>query len=75
MLTEVDIANPDHVLYPRSYAHVTLDLVRHPDALRVPIVAVNGIGQSAHVLVVKDGHLADAPVTTGINEGNYVEIT
>jgi membrane fusion protein (multidrug efflux system) len=75
MLTEVDIANPRHELYPRSYAHVTLDLVRHPDALRVPVAAVNGIGQGAHVLVVRDGHLADAPVTTGINDGNYVEIT
>ena len=75
MLTEVDIANPDHALYPRSYAHVTLDLVRHPDALRIPVAAVNGIGHAAHVLLVEDGHLADAAVTTGINDGNYVEIT
>jgi membrane fusion protein, multidrug efflux system len=75
MLTEVDIANPHHMLYPRSYAHVTLDLVRHPDALRVPVAAVNGIGGNPHVLVVQDGHLAEARVTTGINDGNYVEIT
>lgn len=75
MLTEVDIGNPDHVLYPRSYAHVTLDLVRHSDALRVPVAAVDGIGRGAHVLVVEDAHLMAAPVTTGINDGNYVEIT
>ena len=75
MLTEVDIANPGHVLYPRSYAHVTLDLVNHPNALRLPVAAVNGLGRNAHVLLVKDGQLADAPVTTGINDGNYVEIT
>jgi multidrug efflux pump subunit AcrA (membrane-fusion protein) len=75
MLTEVDIANPDHVLYPRSYAHVTLDLVRHPDALRIPVAAVNGIGHDARVLVVQNGQLATVPVMTGINDGNYVEIT
>jgi membrane fusion protein, multidrug efflux system len=75
MLTEVDIRNPNHVLYPRSYAHVTLDLVRHSDTLRLPVAAVNGIGTAARVLVVEHGRLLDAPVSTGINNGNYVEIT
>lgn len=75
MLTEVDIANPDHVLYPRSYTHVTLDLVRHPNALSIPVAAVGGIGESAHVIVVKDGRLAEVTVSTGINNGNYIEIT
>jgi membrane fusion protein, multidrug efflux system len=75
MLTEVDIDNPGHILYPRSYAHVTLDLVRHPDALIVPAAAVNGIGKAAHLLAVENGHLADVPVSTGINDGNDVEIT
>ena len=75
MLTEIDIDNPDHLIYPRMYAHVTLDLVRHPDALRVPTSAVSGAGDSAHVLVVRDGRLAEIPVSTGINNGAYVEIT
>jgi membrane fusion protein (multidrug efflux system) len=75
MLTEVDIPNPNHVIYPRSYAHVTLDLINHPGVLRLPVAAVNGIGKAAHVLVVEQGHLLDAPVSTGINNGNYVEIT
>ena len=75
MLTEVDIDNPNHILYPRSYAHVTLDLVRHPDALIVPVAAVNGIGKAAHVLAVEHGRLAKVPVSTGINNGNDVEIT
>ncbi|MGA2409548.1 MAG: efflux RND transporter periplasmic adaptor subunit [Candidatus Binataceae bacterium] len=75
MLTEVDIDNPNHVLYPRSYAHVTLDLVSHPGALRLPVGAVNGIGRAAHVLEIERGRLFDAPVSTGINDGNYTEIT
>lgn len=75
MLTEVDIDNPGHLLYPRSYAHVTLDLVRHPDALIIPVAAVNGIGKSAHVLTVESGRLTSVAVSTGINNGNNVEIT
>jgi membrane fusion protein, multidrug efflux system len=75
MLTEVDIDNPNHILYPRSYAHVTLDLVRHPGALILPVAALNGTGKSARVLAVKNGRLASLPVSTGINNGNDVEIT
>jgi len=75
MLTEVDIDNPDHVLYPRSYAHVTLDLVRHPNALRISVAAVSGIGKAAEVLAVRQGRIVETDVSTGIDDGNYVEIT
>lgn len=75
MLTEIDLDNPNHVLYPRSYAHVTLELVRHPNALRLPAAAVRGTGSSAHVLLVHDGRLAQVSVSTAIENGNYVEIT
>ncbi len=75
MLTEVDIDNPNHMLYPRSYAHVTLDLIRHADALSLPAAAIEGSGDSAHVLVVKQDHLADVPVSTGITDGTRVEVT
>ncbi len=75
MLTEVDIDNPGHVIYPRSYAHVTLDLIRHSDALSVPSAAIQGNGESARVLVVKQGRLAEVPVSTGLSDGSRVEIT
>lgn len=75
MLTEIDIENPNRLIYPRMYAHVTLDLIRHPDALRLPTSAVSGAGDSAHVLVVRDGRLQEVPVSTGINNGAQVEIT
>src|SRR5271155_1321981 len=75
MLTEVDIDNPKRLVYPRSYAHVTIELVRHPDALSVPASAIQGSGNSARVLVVNDGRLLEVPVKTGINNGADVEIT
>jgi hypothetical protein len=36
-------------------AHVKLDLASHPQALRLPITAVNQEGQSATVMVVRRG--------------------
>src|SRR6202167_3826549 len=75
MLTDVDIDNPKRLVYPRSYAHVTIELVRHPDALSVPASAVQGSGESARLLAVNDGRLAEVPVKTGINNGAYVEVT
>jgi membrane fusion protein, multidrug efflux system len=75
MLTEIDLDNPGRVLYPRSYAHVTLDLVRHPDALSIPSAAVQGSGDSARVLIVKEGRLAEVPISTGINDGGRIEVS
>jgi RND family efflux transporter MFP subunit len=74
MLAEVDLANPQHTLYPGMYANVTLILQRHPDALRLPAAAVGG-DQSHRVFLVRNSRLAEVPVTIGINDGRYLEIT
>ncbi len=76
MLTEIDIDNTDHRLYPRMYADVTLDLLRHPNAIEVPRSAVQDIGRSdAYLFIVAQNRLARIPVTTGISDGSNVEIT
>jgi membrane fusion protein (multidrug efflux system) len=75
MLTEVDIDNPKRQVYPRSYAHVTIVLVRHFNALSVPASAIQGSGESARVLVVKEDRLVEVPVNAGINNGAYIEVT
>lgn len=75
MMTEIDIDNPSHQLYPRMYAHVALELVRHPDAMHLPVRAIGALGASPFVFVVADGHLVKKPISVGINDGQYVEIT
>jgi membrane fusion protein, multidrug efflux system len=74
MLTEVDLENPEHKLYPGMYANVTLVLERDANALRLPDSAVGG-ERGRTVLVVKHGRLAEVPVTTGIDDGRYIAIT
>ncbi len=76
MLTELDIENPDHRLYPRMYADVTLVLQQHPNAIEVPRGAVYDIGQpGAWLYTVDGGRLRKVAVTTGISDGTNVEIT
>lgn len=76
MLTELDIENPGHRLYPRMYADVTLVLARHPDAIQLPRGAVYGIGEpNPWLYTVSNGRLKKVVVTTGITDGVNVEIT
>jgi membrane fusion protein (multidrug efflux system) len=75
MLTEVDIRNPSGVLYPRMYAHVKLDLVSHPQALRLPISAVDQDRQTASVLIVNKDTVLKRTVSIGLTDRNYLEIT
>ena len=74
MLTEVDLDNPKHELYPGMYADVTLELARHPDALQVPLTAVVVEKGQSFVYAVKGDHLARLPVTTGFSTPTDVEI-
>jgi membrane fusion protein, multidrug efflux system len=75
MLTEVDIDNNNHQLYPRMYAHVKLDLASHPQALRLPITAVNQEGQRTTVIVVSRGSALRRSISLGLIQPDYVEIT
>ncbi|HLX38483.1 MAG TPA: hypothetical protein VKR29_11810, partial [Candidatus Binataceae bacterium] len=76
MLTEIDLDNAQHKLYPRMYTTVMLDLVRHPDAIQLPASAVDGIGAKSGFVYVVDGDaLTKRPVSLGITDGRLVEIT
>ncbi len=76
MLTEIDLDNPQHELYPRMYASVKLELVRHPRAIELPAQSVEGIGANrGFVFTVENNSLVKVPVTMGITNGRFVEIT
>jgi multidrug efflux pump subunit AcrA (membrane-fusion protein) len=74
MLTEVDIPNPTHELYPGMYADVRLELERHARALQLPVSAVGRDGERAFVFVVRHGRLKQSPVKVGLSNGDWVEI-
>jgi membrane fusion protein, multidrug efflux system len=74
MLTEIDLKNPKHELYPGMYANVTLELERHRDALKVPESAIGSSSGGKYVMVAQDGKLRKQDVTIGINTGRTAEI-
>ncbi|MBF6568490.1 MAG: efflux RND transporter periplasmic adaptor subunit [Candidatus Binataceae bacterium] len=74
MLTEIDLDNPGHALYPGMYAQVTLELEHHPNALELPDSAILRQRGEAFVFVVNGGRLKRVPVTVGIVSAHYVEI-
>ncbi len=75
MLTEVDVENPRHELYPGMYANVSIELESHPGALTVPPSAVGGGSDNGVVYVVRNSRLQKVAITTGIRTGGYVEVT
>jgi membrane fusion protein (multidrug efflux system) len=75
MLTEIDLKNPQHELYPGMYANVTLELERHRNVLNVPETAIADSAEGKYVMIAKGGRLEKQNVATGINTGASVEIT
>ncbi|HZP46181.1 MAG TPA: efflux RND transporter periplasmic adaptor subunit [Candidatus Binataceae bacterium] len=73
MLTEIDLRNPDHKLYPGMYANVTLVLQQHTHALRIPQEAVGG-AHSDRVFVVDNHRLKEVHISTGLRDGHYIEV-
>jgi multidrug efflux pump subunit AcrA (membrane-fusion protein) len=74
MRTEVDLPNPNEVLYPGMYAQVSLETDRHPHALTLPASSIVSDAGGAFVNVVQDSHVKRQPVKTGMTEGGVVEI-
>ncbi len=75
MHTEVDVPNPHHSLIPGVYAEATLSLDRKPDAVAVPLQAVNHEGDQTTVFVVDaDGKVVDRPVKLGIQTAADAEV-
>jgi RND family efflux transporter MFP subunit len=87
MHTEVDVPNPDRVLLPGLYAEATITLEHKPNALTIPIQAVNQ-GDTDTVDVVNPSNTieirrvtlgiqtaTDAEVLSGLREGEQVVVS
>jgi membrane fusion protein, multidrug efflux system len=74
--TELTVPNPDHAIWPGTYADVRLIVPTDPDVLVVPEQALLFRAQGMQVAVVTPQntvHLQD--VTLGLNLGSTVQIT
>jgi len=74
MLTEIDLNNSNHQLYPGMYANVTLQLERHPDVLQLPDSAIGNDTEGNYIMLVSNNKLIRRRVTAGIRSSHYIEI-
>jgi RND family efflux transporter MFP subunit len=87
MHTEVDVPNSNRLLMPGMYAEAIIRLEQKPDALFVPLLAVNHAGDKTSVYVitpagkVEDRSVAlglatdsDSEVVSGLHEGEMIAV-
>jgi len=73
LLIEAEVPNPDGMLKPGYFAHVTMNL-GHDRALFIPNAAILRYAGVARVFVFKDGAVRSREVSTGTLEGDQIEI-
>jgi RND family efflux transporter MFP subunit len=75
MQVEIDVPNPNYHLQPGMYANVTLSANSRPNALTVPIEAIQRGENKTTVLVVDtDNRVQSREVQVGVESSNNVEI-
>jgi RND family efflux transporter MFP subunit len=74
MRTEIDLPNPEERLYPGTYAVVSLEMNRRPDALTVPAVAVGSDGDGNFVYTISDNRITRLAVKTGLTDNGRIEV-
>ena len=75
MQVEFDIPNRDSHLAPGMFANVVLQVQQHPQALTVPVQAVQMDKGAASVLVLDSkNQVSSRPITTGLEEPTKVEV-
>ncbi|UWU76512.1 efflux RND transporter periplasmic adaptor subunit [Bradyrhizobium huanghuaihaiense] len=75
MRTEIDLSNPNERLYPGTYAEVSLEMNRRPDALTVPTTAVGSDGEGNFVYTIIDNRITRLAVKTGLIDNGRIEVT
>lgn len=74
MPTEIEIDNPNGLLYPGMYAHVSFTLESLTNRMTVPRQAVHLDAEAQQVLIVEDGRVKAVPIRAGYQDATVVEV-
>jgi RND family efflux transporter MFP subunit len=75
MQVEVDVPNRDYKLTPGMYADVSLRIQNDPNALTLPLQAINRGADKTTVLYVNaENHVEEREIHTGIEGSNRIQI-
>jgi RND family efflux transporter MFP subunit len=75
MQVEIDIPNQDYKLTPGMYAEVALQVQNDPNALTIPLQAMNRHADKATVLLVNaQNHVEEREIKTGIEGPDRIQV-
>ena len=75
MQVEIDVPNETYKLQPGMYANVALQTQSRPNALTIPVQAVQHHDGKASVLIVdQQNRVQPREIQTGLEDPNYVEV-
>ena len=75
MQVEVDVPNRDYKLTPGMYADVSLRIQNAPNALTLPLQAINrGADKTTVLLVNSQNHVEQREIRTGIEGSNRIQV-
>jgi RND family efflux transporter MFP subunit len=75
MQVEVDVPNPDYKLTPGMYADVSLRTQNDPNALTLPLQAINrGAEKTTVFLVNSQNHVEEREIHTGIEGSDRIQV-
>ena len=75
MQVEVDVPNKDYKLTPGMYADVSLRVQNAPDALTLPLQAINrGADKTTVLLVNSQNHVEEREIHTGIEGSDRIQV-
>src|ERR1700730_9687986 len=75
MRTQLELPHADERICSRTYAVVSLEMNRRPDALTVPSAAVGSDGDGNFVYTIIDNRITRLAVKTGLADNGRIEVT
>ncbi|MDE1889815.1 MAG: efflux RND transporter periplasmic adaptor subunit [Planctomycetota bacterium] len=75
LLVEIDIHNSDLDLKPGMYGCLNLIVDKHPKSILLPAEAILSQESGSSVFTVEDGRVKRVSITTGYDDGNFLEVT
>jgi RND family efflux transporter MFP subunit len=75
MHTEVDVPNTNNLLIPGLYAEAVLTLNQRPNAVAIPVQAIDREDDGISVLLLRnDGTVGRRAITLGVQTPNFAEV-
>jgi multidrug efflux pump subunit AcrA (membrane-fusion protein) len=71
---EIDLDNPKSQLLPRMYAYVKV-FIERPAVRALPLNALTYDADQTHCWMYENGHAVRTEIQTGVNDGQWIEVT